>query len=150
MFSVHLVDDHDTGLGILLAERHSLLGTDCNSGNRTDYYQSRVSKCKCLGYLTVEVKAARRIYNIDLRVVPLDGCYRSAYRYGSLCLFRIIVGNGVAVLHTPHALNLSCIEQHSLCECCLSFAAMAEYAYVANALCCISFHICMSSPYRVN
>ena len=141
VLTVHLIDDHHTGLMLFFAHCHGLFRADCRSGNCADNDQCSVTERHRGRDFAVEIEEAGRVDQIDLGILPLQGRKRHVDGNGTLDLFRIKVRRGCIVRKTIHE---TCIVQHSLRQGRFAFAAVSEDADVANLIRGVEFHF--SSP----
>ena len=148
VFAIHLVHDHHAGLAGLFAHVHGLFNAYHGAGYGAHDYKGGIRQGHCGADFAIEIEEAGGIDNVDLGVLPLKGSEGGVDGNGTLDLLRIEVGRGGAVFNLAQALKQACVEEHSFGKGGLAFAAVAEYAYVADVCCGVVFHLASCCPFQ--
>ena len=113
---VALVYEEHAGKPLSVAIFPCKLGADLGAALAVDHDNGSVSRSYALELLAHEIGVTGSIQNIDLCIVIVDVCSGKRNGIVSCDLFRIEIGNGVAVADLAHSVDLARAEEHSLCK----------------------------------
>ena len=114
-----------------------LLRAHCQAAARGYGDQHALGGLNALVHPQLKIKQARRVQQIDLHTLMLDGRHGQRKRRAASGLLGIEVAHGVPVLHTAQSVGALCSVHHCFNKTGLARAAVPCNEYVSDVIACV-------------
>ena len=135
IFLVHAVDEDDDGLFRAQAKVDRFFRTNRHRAVGARDHDRRTAGAQSFVDFAFKIIEPGDIDQIDLDVLPGDGCDRERHGHFTRDFLLVKVGNGGAVFDFSHALDDAAVKEHCLEEGCLAFAAVPDNGNIADIFC---------------
>ncbi len=138
--AIEPVQDHDLRRFHLLGHRPDFFGRDLGARDRIDDHEGRIRHAQRRARVAQKVRHARRVDEVDLRLVPLD-----VGEAGGECVlagdfFLVEIGHRRAFVDATEAVDGTGVEQQRREQLRLAGAAMADQRDIPHALSVVDLH----------
>ncbi len=138
---VHLVDEENATKPVLLGETPDLIGADFDTSGGVDDDHRALDDAHRAQDLSEKIGVARRVEDVDLGVLPLDGYDGRADGDVTLDLVGVEVRCGVAFFHPAEAGDRFGVEEEGFGQRGFAGTAVREEANVPDAFGGIPVHV---------
>ena len=132
--AVELVHEDRARQALVHGQLPRVLGLDLDTVDRADDDDHGVHRTDRVPEVADEVRGPGRIQRVDLDALPLDRRHGERNGDPAPLLIGIVVGNGIAVFHGPHACDGTGREEQCFEERRLARSSMADQQDVSDVL----------------